>query len=136
MSEEYGDVIINFSCSGKQSNKVTIKGAKPCLGAAKKYNQEIIGDLDTEVTTNVLLPRNFIIFFMGPMCYQIRQIIRNYNVQIKYPEEILLTSIEQAVLENKEEVERKDTRGTVSISPRKCDTTFISCQKEKCEAAM
>lgn len=136
MTEEYGDVIINFSCSGKQSNKVTIKGAKPCVEAVNKHIQEINRDLDNEVATECVIPQKLPQFFMGPMCSRIRQVTRDYSVQIKFPEreEISLTNKQPAVLENKER--EKSTTGAASISPTKCDTIFISGQKEKCEAAM
>lgn len=62
MPEEYGGVIISFSHSGKQSNKITIKGARPCVEAVKKYIQEIIEDLDNEITAKCVLPRSSIIF--------------------------------------------------------------------------
>ncbi|KAB0399211.1 hypothetical protein E2I00_017536 [Balaenoptera physalus] len=136
MIEKYGGVIINFSCSGKQSNKVTIKGAKSCVEAVNKHTQEIIGDLDNEVATVCVIPQKFHDFFMGPMYSRIRQSARDYSVQIKFPDrEISLTNKQPAVLENKEERE-KSTTGAASISPTKCDTIFISGQKEKCEAAM
>ncbi|EPY75628.1 vigilin-like protein [Camelus ferus] len=138
MTEEYGGVIINFSCLGEQSNKVTIKGAKPCVEAAKKHIQEIIEDLDTAVTIECVIPQKFHDFFMGPMCSRVRQISRDYSVQIKFPdrEEIPLTNTEPAVLENKEEVGEKSTIGAASISPRKCDTILISGPKKKCEATV
>ncbi|XP_031527372.2 vigilin-like isoform X2 [Vicugna pacos] len=138
MTEEYGGVIINFSCLGEKSNKVTIKGAKPCVEAAKKHIQEIIEDLDTAVTIECVIPQKFHDFFMGPMCSRVRQISRDYSVQIKFPdrEEIPLTNTEPAVLENKEEVGEKSTLGAASISPRKCDTILISGPKKKCEATV
>uniref|UniRef100_A0A8C6DFQ7 Vigilin n=1 Tax=Moschus moschiferus TaxID=68415 RepID=A0A8C6DFQ7_MOSMO len=134
--EEYGGVIISFSHSGKQSNKVTIKGARPCVEAAKKYIHEIIEDLDNEVTTECVIPQKFHNFLMGPMCSRVRQITKDYNVQIKFSdrEEISLTNKEPAIPENKEEG-GKSTARDASISPTKCDTVFISGQKEKCEAA-
>ncbi|MBZ3887180.1 Vigilin [Sciurus carolinensis] len=137
MTEEYGGVIINFSCSGKQSNKVTIKGAKPCVEAAKKHILEIIGDLDAQVTTECVIPQKFHRFVMGPMCSRIRQIARDYNVQIKFPDkERPETNIDPAVEENVDEMGRNSTKEPASISPRKRDTIFISGRKEKCEAAM
>ena len=108
MLEEYGGVIISFLHSGKQSNNVTIKGARPCVEAAKKYIYEIVEDLDNEVTTECVIPQKFHNFLMVPMCSQVRQITKNYNVQIKLSdrEEISFTNKEPAIPENKEEGER------------------------------
>ncbi|KAM9576887.1 LOW QUALITY PROTEIN: vigilin-like [Trichechus inunguis] len=138
MTEEYGGVIINFSCSGKQNNKVTTKGPKLCVEAAKKQIQEIISDFHTQVTTECVIPQKFHRFVMGPMCSQVRQITRDYNVQIKFPdrEENPVTNIEPAVQEDKDEIGKRNTKEDNPISPRKCDTIYNSGRKEKCEAAM
>ncbi|ELV09465.1 Vigilin [Tupaia chinensis] len=138
MTKEYGGVIINFSCSGKPSNKVTIKGAKPCVDATKKRIQEIIKDLDTQITTECVIPQKFHRFVMGPMCTRIQQIARDYNVQIKFPdrEENRTTNIKPTVWENRKEIGEKSTKEPASISPPKCDIVSISGRKEKCEAAM
>lgn len=73
---------------------------------------------------------------MRPICSRVKQITKDYNVQIKLSdrEEISLTDKEPAIPENKEEGGKSTTRDT-SISPTKCDTILISGQREKCEAA-
>lgn len=45
IAEEYGGVMVSFPRSGTQSDKVTLKGAKECVEAARKRIQEIIEDL-------------------------------------------------------------------------------------------
>lgn len=45
IAEEYGGVMVSFPRSGTQSDRVTLKGAKDCVEAAKKRIQEIIEDL-------------------------------------------------------------------------------------------
>lgn len=45
IAEEYGGVMVSFPRPGTQSDKVTLKGAKDCVEAAKKRIQEIIDDL-------------------------------------------------------------------------------------------
>ena len=86
MPEEYGGVIISFSHSGKQSNKITTKGARPCVEAVKKYIQEIIEDLDNEITTECVIPQKFHHFLMRPIYSRVKQITKDYNVQIKFSE--------------------------------------------------
>ena len=45
IADEYGGVMVSFPRTGSQSEKVTLKGAKDCVEAAKKRMQEIIEDL-------------------------------------------------------------------------------------------
>lgn len=45
LAEEYGGVAVSFPRTGSNSQKVTLKGAKDCVEAAKKRIQEIIEDL-------------------------------------------------------------------------------------------
>ena len=45
IAEEYGGVMVSFPRSGTQSDRVTLKGAKECVEAAKQRIQEIIEDL-------------------------------------------------------------------------------------------
>eukprot|EP00061_Rhincodon_typus_P009993 g33921.t1 len=45
IADEYGGVMVSFPRTGTQSDKVTLKGAKDCVEAAKKRMQEIIEDL-------------------------------------------------------------------------------------------
>ncbi|XP_049728095.1 vigilin-like [Elephas maximus indicus] len=138
ITEECGGVIINISCSGKKNNKVTIKGAKPCVEAAKKQIQEIIGDFHTQVTTECVIPQKFHHFVLGPMCSRVRQISRDYNVRIKFPdrEENVVTNTEPVVQEGEDKIGKRNTKEGNPIFPRKCDTIYISGRKEKCEAAM
>lgn len=45
IAEEYGGVAVSFPRSGVQSDRVTLKGAKECVEAAKKRILDIIEDL-------------------------------------------------------------------------------------------
>ena len=45
LAEEYGGVAVSFPRTGTNSQRVTLKGAKDCVEAAKKRIQEIIEDL-------------------------------------------------------------------------------------------
>lgn len=45
IAEEYGGVMVSFPRSGTQSDRVTLKGAKECVEAARQRIQEIIEDL-------------------------------------------------------------------------------------------
>lgn len=45
IAEEYGGVAVSFPRSGVKSDKVTIKGSKDCVEAAKKKIAEMVADL-------------------------------------------------------------------------------------------
>lgn len=135
IAEEYGGVMVSFPRSGTQSDKVTLKGAKDCVEAAKKRIQEIIEDLEAQVTMECAIPQKFHRSVMGPKGSRIQQITRDYNVQIKFPdrEETPAHGVEPAIQENGDEA--GEGREADPGSPRRCDIIIISGRKEKCEAA-
>ncbi|XP_009477569.2 vigilin isoform X3 [Pelecanus crispus] len=138
IADEYGGVMVSFPRSGTQSDKVTLKGAKDCVEAAKKRIQEIIEDLEAQVTIECTIPQKFHRSIMGPKGSRIQQITRDYGVQIKFPdrEENPAPVAEPAVQENGEEGgEGKDGKDADPSSPKKCDIIIISGRREKCEAA-
>nr|XP_009941051.1 PREDICTED: vigilin isoform X2 [Opisthocomus hoazin] len=138
IADEYGGVMVSFPRSGTQSDKVTLKGAKDCVEAAKKRIQEIIEDLEAQVTIECTIPQKFHRSIMGPKGSRIQQITRDYGVQIKFPdrEENPAPVAEPAVQENGEEGgEGKDGKDADPSSPKKCDIIVISGRREKCEAA-
>ncbi|KAM5228548.1 vigilin isoform 2-T2 [Ctenodactylus gundi] len=138
IAEEYGGVMVSFPRSGTQSDKVTLKGAKDCVEAAKKRIQEIIEDLEAQVTLECAIPQKFHRSVMGPKGSRIQQITRDYNVQIKFPdrEENPAHGVEPAIQENGDEAgEGREAKEADPGSPRRCDIIIISGRKEKCEAA-
>uniref|UniRef100_A0A8C5JYE0 Vigilin n=1 Tax=Jaculus jaculus TaxID=51337 RepID=A0A8C5JYE0_JACJA len=138
IAEEYGGVMVSFPRSGTQSDKVTLKGAKDCVEAAKKRIQEIIEDLEAQVTVECAIPQKFHRSVMGPKGSRIQQITRDYSVQIKFPdrEENPVHSVEPAIQENGDETgEGREVKEADPGSPRRCDIIIISGRKEKCEAA-
>lgn len=56
IAEEYGGVMVSFPRPGTQSDKVTLKGAKDCVEAAKKRILEIIDDLVSVHVRRASLP--------------------------------------------------------------------------------
>nr|BAE20148.1 high density lipoprotein-binding protein vigilin [Anguilla japonica] len=137
IGEEYGGVMVSFPRSASQSDKVTLKGAKECVEAAKKRMQDIIEDLDAQVTMECVIPQKFHRSIMGPKGSRIQQITRDHNVQIKFPdrEDTQGSSTEPVVQEN------GVTNGEVKEPadpdvPKKCDTIVLLGRKERCEAAV
>lgn len=57
LAEEYGGVAVSFPRTGVNSQRVTLKGAKECVEAAKKRIQEIIEDLVRGGKTNTQADR-------------------------------------------------------------------------------
>uniref|UniRef100_A0A8C7NSY2 Vigilin n=1 Tax=Oncorhynchus mykiss TaxID=8022 RepID=A0A8C7NSY2_ONCMY len=121
IADEYGGVMVSFPRSGANSDKVTLKGAKDCVEAAKKRMLEIIEDLDAQVTMECVIPQKFHRSIMGPKGSRIQGITRDHNVQIKFPE-------------------RVDGPGKGApvdpTAPKKCDVIVLSGRKERCEAAV
>ncbi|XP_060230763.1 vigilin-like [Meriones unguiculatus] len=132
---EYGGVFITFSYTGNQSTKVTIKGAKACVEAAKKHIQELFEPLGSRVTTRYVFPRKLNPFIMGPICSQIQHIAKDCKVQIKLPDtEKPARKIHTGVQETGKAKGVKNTNNPASISPKKSDSMYISSKAENCKA--
>uniref|UniRef100_A0A672JBK8 Vigilin n=1 Tax=Salarias fasciatus TaxID=181472 RepID=A0A672JBK8_SALFA len=135
LADEYGGVMVSFPRTGSQSETVILKGAKDCVEAAKKRMQEIVEDLDAQVTVECVIPQKFHRSIMGPKGSRIQQITRDHNVQIKFPEREDPQGNETAVQENGEASEEVREPADPN-APKKCDVIVISGRKERCEAAV
>ncbi|KAM9761472.1 high density lipoprotein binding protein a isoform 2-T2 [Menidia menidia] len=139
LADEYGGVMVSFPRTGLQSEKVTLKGAKECVEAAKKRMMEIIEDLEAQVTMECVIPQKFHRSIMGPKGSRIQQITRDHNVQIKFPEredpQAAAPPAEAPVQENGEANGEMKEPVDPNV-PKKCDVIVISGRKERCEAAM
>ncbi|ERE64125.1 vigilin-like protein [Cricetulus griseus] len=137
MTEVYAGMIINFTYEGKQSIRVTMKGEKACVEAAKKHIQRIFEPLGSHVTTQYVIPQKFYTFFMGPMYSRVQQIAKDYKVQLTFPDKEKPTMyIHPAVQENVKEKGGKNTKELAFSNQRKCKTILVSGQMENCKAAM
>uniref|UniRef100_I3JRU0 Vigilin n=1 Tax=Oreochromis niloticus TaxID=8128 RepID=I3JRU0_ORENI len=125
LAEEYGGVAVSFPRTGANSQRVTLKGAKDCVEAAKKRIQEIIEDLESQVTVEVAIPQRYHRAVMGPKGCRIQHITREHEVQIKFPER------DDSVLPQ----ENGEVSPEAEFVPRKCDVITISGRAEKCELA-
>uniref|UniRef100_A0A8C7NSW5 Vigilin n=1 Tax=Oncorhynchus mykiss TaxID=8022 RepID=A0A8C7NSW5_ONCMY len=123
IADEYGGVMVSFPRSGANSDKVTLKGAKDCVEAAKKRMLEIIEDLDAQVTMECVIPQKFHRSIMGPKGSRIQGITRDHNVQIKFPERV-------------DGPGKGGPAGKAPRHSRKCDVIVLSGRKERCEAAV
>ncbi|XP_069775955.1 vigilin-like isoform X2 [Narcine bancroftii] len=132
IAEEYGGVTVSFPRTGVQSDRVMLKGAKDCVEAAKRRIQEIIGDLEAQVSLECVIPQRFHRAVMGLKGSKVQQITRDYDVQIKFPERDDSQGPDHHPQENGDL--NSDLRD-VDHTPRKCDVIVVSGRKEKCEAA-
>uniref|UniRef100_A0A671VT58 Vigilin n=1 Tax=Sparus aurata TaxID=8175 RepID=A0A671VT58_SPAAU len=126
LAEEYGGVAVSFPRTGTNSQRVTLKGAKDCVEAAKKRIQEIIEDLESQVSVEVAIPQRYHRAIMGPKGCRIQHITREHEVQIKFPERD-----DGAAGQKQNKQENPDAE----FVPRKCDIITISGRAEKCELA-
>nr|XP_057928787.1 high density lipoprotein binding protein a isoform X1 [Doryrhamphus excisus]XP_057928788.1 high density lipoprotein binding protein a isoform X1 [Doryrhamphus excisus]XP_057928789.1 high density lipoprotein binding protein a isoform X1 [Doryrhamphus excisus] len=133
LADEYGGVMVSFPRTGTQSDKVTLKGAKECVEAAKKRMQEIVEDLDAQVTIECTIPQKFHRSIMGPKGSQIQQITRDHNVHIKFPEREDPQAAE--VIQENGEANGEVKEAVDPNAPKKCDVIVISGRQERCEAA-
>ncbi|XP_034533086.1 vigilin [Notolabrus celidotus] len=130
LAEEYGGVAVSFPRTGANSQRVTLKGAKDCVEAAKKRIQEIIEDLESQVSVEVAIPQRYHRAIMGPKGCRIQQITREHEVQIKFPEREDNSAGQEAPPQENGEVSPD-----AEFVPRKCDIIIISGRAEKCEQA-
>ncbi|XP_011485808.1 vigilin [Oryzias latipes] len=130
LAEEYGGVAVSFPRTGASSQKVTLKGAKDCVEAAKKRIQEIIEDLESQVSVELAIPQRYHRAVMGPKGCRIQHITREHEVQIKFPERDDSAAGQEALVQ-----ENGDVSLETEFVPRKCDIITISGRAEKCDLA-
>ncbi|KAF1380620.1 hypothetical protein PFLUV_G00165780 [Perca fluviatilis] len=130
LAEEYGGVAVSFPRTGANSQRVTLKGAKDCVEAAKKRIQELIEDLESQVSVEVTIPQRYHRAIMGPKGCRIQYITREHEVQIKFPERDDSAAGQEAPAQENGEVSSE-----AEFVPRKCDIITIAGRAEKCELA-
>lgn len=147
ISEENGNVIISFPKSGSGSDKVLLKGAKQCIEGAKTAIEEIVEDLEAQVTIECVVPRKNHRDVMGPKGSNVQGITQEHNVTIKFPERDTMTAKKPTQTMNgkrdddninddkKGEDQNKEEEEEVEevIDPR--DVILIMGRRENCEAA-
>uniref|UniRef100_A0A8C2ZR22 High density lipoprotein-binding protein n=1 Tax=Cyclopterus lumpus TaxID=8103 RepID=A0A8C2ZR22_CYCLU len=130
LAEEYGGVAVSFPRTGANSQRVTLKGAKDCAEAAKKRIQEIVEDLESQVSVEVAIPQRYHRAIMGPKGCRIQLITREHEVQIKFPERD-----DSLPVFNAPPQENGDVSPEAEFVAPKCDIITIAGRAEKCEPA-
>ncbi|KAK7888780.1 hypothetical protein WMY93_024340 [Mugilogobius chulae] len=138
LADEYGGVMVSFPRTASGSDKVSLKGAKECVEAAKKRMQEIVEDLEAQVTVECVIPQKFHRSIMGPKGSRIQQITRDHNVQIKFPdrEDAQAASPTEAPAQENGEANGEVKEPVDPNAPKKCDIIVISGRKERCDSAV
>ncbi|XP_026876745.2 vigilin isoform X2 [Electrophorus electricus] len=129
LAEEFGGVMVSFPRTGTHSNCIALKGARECVDAAKRRIQEIIQDLESQVSVEVVVPQRYHRTVMGPKGCRIQQITREHDVQVKFPERDESSAQEACPVEN------GGTSPETDSAPRRCDVITVTGQLEKCELA-
>ncbi|VDM37385.1 unnamed protein product [Toxocara canis] len=130
IQEQNGGVIISFPRAGSNDSKVTIKGSKRCVESAKARIQEIVEDLEAQVTIQVEIPSVHHRALLSNRGQKVQDICTKYNVQIKFPDRRL----------REEAAERGEHDGGAeqlehSGQPSPLDMITLSGRDTKCEEA-
>lgn len=86
LADEFGGVRVSFPKPGDGSETVTLKGAKECVIGAKEKMLEMVKDLESQVTEDVFIPQHHHRTVMGPRGSNVQDVIKNFNVKIKFPD--------------------------------------------------
>jgi len=86
IGEEFGGVVVSFPRAGVESDKVTLKGSKNCIQAAIERIQEIVKDLEDQVTIDCEIEQSYHRTVMGAKGSKVQKITTDFNVQIKFPD--------------------------------------------------
>lgn len=119
ISEECGGVTISFPRSTEtDSTRVTLKGPKEGIEAAKQRIIEIVGDLESMVTIECVIPQVHHRSVMGKSGSKVQSITRDFDVQIKFPDR-----------------KPAESNGDINGDAHPADVIRISGKREKCEDA-
>merc|ERR1739848_500964 len=86
IGDEFGGVVISFPRPGVTSDKVTLKGAKNCVDAARKRMNSLVEDLESQVTIECVIEQQHHRTIMGARGANIQKVCSDFNVQIKIPD--------------------------------------------------
>jgi polyribonucleotide nucleotidyltransferase len=121
ISEECGGVTISFPRSTEtDATRVTLKGPKEGIEAAKQRILEIVNDLESMVTIECVISQSHHRSVMGTRGSKVQAITRDYDVQIKFPDRNSTAT---------------ETNGDINGDSHPSDVIRISGKREKCEQA-
>jgi predicted PilT family ATPase len=120
---EFGGVSISFRRNGQNSDQVTIKGGVECVAGAKERILEIVKELESQVSVEVVIPQRHHRTVMGLRGSKVQGIQAQHGIEIKFPDRA-----------TPEELQRREEEGpTEEVRP--CDIVMLRGSAEACEAA-
>ncbi|XP_018011553.1 vigilin [Hyalella azteca] len=102
---------------------VTIKGGVECVAGAKARILEIVNDLESQVSVDVVIPQRHHRTVMGQRGSNVQGIQAQHNVEIKFPERATPEELQR----------REQEEPTDEVRP--CDIVRLKGSAEACEAA-
>jgi len=135
VSDDNGGVIISFPRQNVNSSKVVVKGAAQCVQSAKNRILDIIRELDSQVSVDVLIPSSSHRTLMGYRGCNIQDISRQYNVHIKFPDRANNTQNSPGHRDVEGDTEVSNPASPDPVDSTRRDTITITGQPADCEAA-
>lgn len=135
ISEECGGVMISFPRPGVDSDRVTLKGAKDCIEAAKQRILEIVSDLEAMVTIECIIPQRHHRNIMGTRGIKIQSVTSEFDVQVKFPDRDIVNDAQTNGDVNNGDLGAGDDSTITTTAIKSSDIIRITGRKEKCEAA-
>jgi predicted RNA-binding protein YlqC (UPF0109 family) len=138
IGDEFGGVVVSFPRQGVATDKVTLKGAKDCVEAARNKILETVEDLESQVMIECHIEQAHHRTIMGQKGSNVQGITSKFSVQIKFPEKNpnpnppKIIPNGDAVVVNGEAA--PPTNGNGNVTPEN-DIIKISGKKENCDAA-
>jgi len=126
IGDECGGVVVSFPRQGDTSEKVTLKGAKDCVKDARQRIEDLVLDLESQVSIECHIEQVHHRTIMGQRGHNVQGITKKHNVQIKFPEKAKAGGM------------NGDVNGTDSNGHADNDNSAIikiSGRKENCDAA-
>ncbi|XP_015787332.1 vigilin [Tetranychus urticae] len=141
IKEGLGDLQISFPRSNN-SDQVSLRGSKDCVEMAKSRIIEMVGDLEAQVTMEVVIPQVYHRIIMGKQGRNVQSIQSEHKVEIQFPKRETGDAKENAVVNGNAEGETAiheesfDHQNDVSQGkPKESDIIILKGRKENCESA-
>jgi len=117
IGDEFGGVVVSFPRNGVDSDKVNLKGPKDCINEAIERINEIVKDLEDQITVDCEIKQSYHRTVMGAKGSKVQKITTDFNVQIKFPDK---------AVEN----------GEVAVNgDNSCNIIRITGKRDNCEKA-
>ncbi|PAV76977.1 hypothetical protein WR25_20889 [Diploscapter pachys] len=88
IQEQNGGVQISFPAKDSGNTSVSIKGSKQCVESARARIEEVVGDIDSQVTISVEIAQQHHRAIVSNRCQKIHDIQSKYDVHIRLPERL------------------------------------------------